>query len=124
MSAPRTSAPEETHNGAGRSGEHGQGGDAAMATGSGPLRDTVLTAVYRAAGVPATIAAVSEPLSCMLRDAARDFPDRVALDFMAATSPSACGLEGASSPTADHSWGSCPHHCSIVGRRSAHSGQA
>ena len=85
MSAPRTSAPEETHNGAGRSGEHGQGGDAAMATGSGPLRDTVLTAVYRAAGVPATVAAVSEPLSCMLRDAARDFPDRVALDFMGAT---------------------------------------
>jgi len=35
--------------------------------------------------VPSTIPAVSEPLSCMLRDAARDFPDRVALDFLGAT---------------------------------------
>ena len=67
MSAPRTSAPEETHNGAGRSGEQGQGGDAATATGSGPLRDTVLTAVYRAAGVPATVAAKIGRASCRER---------------------------------------------------------
>ena len=47
--------------------------------------DEALEAVYRQAGVPSTIPAVSEPLSCMLRDAARDFPDRVALDFLGAT---------------------------------------
>ena len=85
MSAPRTSASQEADDLVGRSGEPGQGGDAATATGPDVSRDTVLTAVYRAAGVPDTVAEVSEPLSCMLRDAAQDFPDRVALDFLGAT---------------------------------------
>lgn len=44
--------------------------------------------IYRenyAPGVPAEIAPVTEPLSRMLDDAARQFPDRIALDFMGAT---------------------------------------
>lgn len=44
--------------------------------------------IYRenyAPGVPAQIAPVTEPLSRMLDDAARQFPDRIALDFMGAT---------------------------------------
>lgn len=44
--------------------------------------------VYRdnyAPGIPAEIAPVTEPLSRMLDDAARQFPDRIALDFMGAT---------------------------------------
>ena len=36
-------------------------------------------------GVPAVIAPVTEPLSMMLSDSARRFPERVALDFMGAT---------------------------------------
>ena len=72
MSAPRTSAPAPTR-------------DAASAAGSHASRDEAFDAVYRQAGVPSTIPTVSEPLSCMLRDAARDFPDRVALDFLGAT---------------------------------------
>ncbi|WP_067782946.1 AMP-binding protein [Actinomyces vulturis] len=40
---------------------------------------------HYAPGVPAVIAPVTEPLSCMLDDAARRYPDRVALDFMGAT---------------------------------------
>ena len=40
---------------------------------------------HYAPGVPAEIAPVTEPLSCMLDDAARRFPERVALDFMGAT---------------------------------------
>ncbi len=36
-------------------------------------------------GVPAVIAPVTEPLSMMLADSARRFPERVALDFMGAT---------------------------------------
>ncbi|MDO5064238.1 MAG: AMP-binding protein, partial [Actinomyces bowdenii] len=40
---------------------------------------------HYAPGVPATIAPVTEPLSCMLDDAARDFPEQVALDFLGAT---------------------------------------
>ena len=58
---------------------------AASAAGSDASGHEALEAVYRQAGVPSTIPAVSEPLSCMLRDAARDFPDRVALDFLGAT---------------------------------------
>ena len=58
---------------------------AASAADSDASGDETLEAVYRQAGVPSTIPAVSEPLSCMLRDAARDFPDRVALDFLGAT---------------------------------------
>ena len=72
MSASRASAPTQTD-------------DGVAATGSGASRDEVLDAVYREAGVPSAIPAVSEPLSCMLRDAARDFPERVALDFLGAT---------------------------------------
>ena len=72
MSASRTSVAALTH-------------DAASAAGSDASGDEALEAVYRQAGVPSTIPAVSEPLSCMLRDAARDFPDRVALDFLGAT---------------------------------------
>ena len=72
MSASRASAPTQTD-------------DSVAATGSGASRDEVLDAVYREAGVPSAIPAVSEPLSCMLRDAARDFPERVALDFLGAT---------------------------------------
>lgn len=72
MSASRTSAPALTH-------------DTASVPGLDASDDEVLQAVYRQAGVPSTIPAVSEPLSCMLRDAARDFPDRVALDFLGAT---------------------------------------
>ncbi len=60
MSASRASAPTQTD-------------DSVAATGSGASRDEVLDAVYREAGVPAVIPSVSEPLSCMLRDAARDF---------------------------------------------------
>ena len=37
---------------------------------------------HYAPGVPGVIAPVTEPLSCMLDDAARRFPDRVALDFL------------------------------------------
>ena len=37
---------------------------------------------HYAPGVPGVIARVTEPLSCMLDDAARRFPDRVALDFL------------------------------------------
>ncbi|WP_243118538.1 AMP-binding protein [Actinomyces wuliandei] len=40
---------------------------------------------HYAPGVPATVPPVTEPLSCMLRDAARQFPDQIALDFMGAT---------------------------------------
>jgi len=72
MSAPRTSAPAPTR-------------DAASAAGSHASRDEAFDAVYRQAGVPSTIPTVSEPLSCMLRDAARDHPERVALDFLGAT---------------------------------------
>ena len=58
---------------------------AASAAGSDAFGAEALEAVYQQAGVPSTIPAVGEPLSCMLRDAARDFPDRVALDFLGAT---------------------------------------
>ena len=37
---------------------------------------------HYAPGVPGVIAPVDEPLSRMLDDAARRFPDRVALDFL------------------------------------------
>ncbi|CAM2731883.1 AMP-binding protein [Actinomyces slackii] len=40
---------------------------------------------HYAPGVPSTILDVTEPLSCMLDDAARRFPDRIALDFLGAT---------------------------------------
>ncbi len=37
---------------------------------------------HYAPGVPAVIAPVAEPLSCMLDDAVRRFPERIALDFL------------------------------------------
>ena len=40
---------------------------------------------HYAPGVPAVIEPVTEPLSQMLEDATRRFPERVALDFMGAT---------------------------------------
>ncbi len=40
---------------------------------------------HYAPGVSATIPAITEPLSRMLDDAARDYPERVALDFLGAT---------------------------------------
>ena len=73
MSASRTSVAALTRGAASAAGSDASGNEA------------LLEAVYRQAGVPSTIPAVSEPLSCMLRDAARDFPDRVALDFLGAT---------------------------------------
>ena len=73
MSASRTSVAALT------------GGAASAADSDASGNKALLEAVYRQAGVPSTIPAVSEPLSCMLRDAARNFPDRVALDFLGAT---------------------------------------
>ncbi|MDO4899584.1 AMP-binding protein [Actinomyces sp.] len=40
---------------------------------------------HYAPGVPSIIAPVTEPLSCMLADAARRFPDHIAVDFMGQT---------------------------------------
>ena len=42
---------------------------------------------HYAPGVPGVIAPVDEPLSRMLDDAARRFPDRVALDFLGRPPP-------------------------------------
>lgn len=85
MSAPRTSASKGTYDRAGCGDKPGRTHALLPETGPDASQETVLDAVYRTAGVPGTITAVSEPLSCMLRDAARNFPDRVALDFLGAT---------------------------------------
>ncbi|WP_103064215.1 AMP-binding protein [Actinomyces qiguomingii] len=56
-----------------------------QATGEQKRSDAVSAAFLRphyAPGVPSVIAPVTEPLSCMLADATRRFPDRIALDFM------------------------------------------
>lgn len=58
------------------------GHDAGQAAGAPQGR---IARPHYAPGVPAAIAPVTEPLSCMLDDAARDFPERVALDFLGAT---------------------------------------
>ena len=85
MSAQRASDPKATDDRTGQNGESGHDGDAAPVGGTSAPRNGALSSVYRDAGVPETIAAVSEPLSCMLRDAARSHPDRAALDFLGAT---------------------------------------
>lgn len=58
---------------------------APRATGPGASTPERVSRPHYAPGVAATIPPVTEPLSRMLDDAARDYPNRVALDFLGAT---------------------------------------